>query len=129
MRVLLIVFFAGLIFGQSPKLPPDIDPQSNSRLPLIHRDQLNDDEKKVFDDVANTAPGSGSNSQLNSNPTNSKLEKPVARMKPYFGWPIASLIAPMANGPTTADRQVKKRITPAMAPCSDLGKQLIPFGI
>ena len=57
MRVLLIVFFAGMIFGQSPKLPPDIDPQSNSRLPLIRRDQLNDDEKKIFDDVANTAPG------------------------------------------------------------------------
>ena len=57
MRLLPIVFFAGLMFGQSPKLPPDIDLQSNSRLPLIQRDQLNDDEKKIFDDVANTAPG------------------------------------------------------------------------
>jgi hypothetical protein len=57
MRILLFVYFSGLLFGQSPKLPPDIDPQSNSRLPLIQRDQLSDDEKKIFDDVANTAPG------------------------------------------------------------------------
>jgi hypothetical protein len=57
MRVLLIVSFAGLMFGQNSKLPPDIDPHSNSRLPLIQRDQLNDDEKKVFDDVANTPAG------------------------------------------------------------------------
>src|SRR5690349_11093819 len=69
----------------------------------------------------------GSKSQLSSSPTNSKPAKPVARMNPYFGWPIASLTAPIANGPTTADRQVKKRITPAMAPCSDFGKQLIPL--
>ena len=57
MRLLLFVCFSGLLFGQSPKLPPDIDPRSNSRLPLIRRDQLGDEDKKVFDDVANTAPG------------------------------------------------------------------------
>lgn len=57
MRVLLIVCFAASMFGQKPNLPSDIDPQSNSRLPLIQRDQLNDADKKVFDDVANTAPG------------------------------------------------------------------------
>jgi hypothetical protein len=57
MRVLLIACLAGSVFGQKPNLPPDIDPQSNSRLPLIKRDQLSDDDKKVFDDVANTAPG------------------------------------------------------------------------
>jgi len=57
MRVLLIVCFAASMFGQKPNLPPDIDSQSNSRLPLIQRDQLNDADKKVFDDVANTAPG------------------------------------------------------------------------
>jgi 4-carboxymuconolactone decarboxylase len=45
------------MFGQNPNLPSDIDPQSNSRLPLIQKDQLGDDDKKVFDDVANTAPG------------------------------------------------------------------------
>lgn len=57
MRALLIVCLAGSVFGQNPNLPPDIDPQSNSRLPLIKRDQLSDDDKRVFDDVANTAPG------------------------------------------------------------------------
>jgi 4-carboxymuconolactone decarboxylase len=57
MRVLLLICLAASMFGQQPKLPPDIDPQSNSRLPLIQRDQLNDADKKVFDDVANTAPG------------------------------------------------------------------------
>jgi 4-carboxymuconolactone decarboxylase len=45
------------MFGQKPTLPPDIDSQSNSRLPLIQRDQLSAEDKKVFDDVANTAPG------------------------------------------------------------------------
>jgi len=45
------------MFGQKLQLPPDIDSQSNSRLPLIQRDQLNAEDKKVFDDVANTAPG------------------------------------------------------------------------
>jgi 4-carboxymuconolactone decarboxylase len=57
MRVLLIMWLCATMFGQKPNLPPDIDPESNSRLPLIKRDQLNDTDKKVFDDVANTAPG------------------------------------------------------------------------
>jgi hypothetical protein len=51
----------------------------------------------------------------------------VARAKPYFAWPMASLTAPMANGPTTAETQVKNKITPAIAPCSDFGNQLIPL--
>ncbi len=57
MRSLMLICFAAAMFGQTPKLPPDIDPQSGSRLPLIQRDQLSDDDRKVFDDVANTAPG------------------------------------------------------------------------
>jgi len=57
MRILLLVCFVSSVFGQNTKLPPDIDPQSNSRLPLIKRDQLSDEDKKVFDDVSNTAPG------------------------------------------------------------------------
>jgi 4-carboxymuconolactone decarboxylase len=57
MRILVLMSFAALLFGQAPKLPGDIDPQSNSRLPLIQRGQLSDEDKKVFDDVANTAPG------------------------------------------------------------------------
>ena len=57
MRVLLLICFAAAVFGQKPTLPPDLDSQSNSRLPLIQRDQLNAEDQKVFDDVANTAPG------------------------------------------------------------------------
>lgn len=57
MRVLLIICLAASAFGQKSNLPPDIDAQSNSRLPLIQRDQLNEADRKVFDDVANTAPG------------------------------------------------------------------------
>lgn len=37
MRILLLICFAASVFGQNPKLPPDIDPQSNSRLPSIQR--------------------------------------------------------------------------------------------
>ena len=57
MRVLVLIGFSAVMFAQKPKLPQDIDSQSNSRLPLIQRDQLNDEDKKVFDDVANSAPG------------------------------------------------------------------------
>jgi hypothetical protein len=57
MRVLLLICFTAAMFGQKPKLPPDIDSQSNSRLPLIQKDQLDAEGKKLFDDVANTAPG------------------------------------------------------------------------
>src|SRR5579871_1209153 len=56
MRVLIILFAASMS-AQNPKLPPDLDPQSNSRLPLIQRNQLSAEDQKVFDDVANTAPG------------------------------------------------------------------------
>jgi 4-carboxymuconolactone decarboxylase len=55
--MLLLICIAASMFGQKPKLPADIDPQSNSRLPLIQRGQLSDADKKVFDEVANTAPG------------------------------------------------------------------------
>ena len=53
----MLVCFAASMFGQNPNLPPDIDPKSNSRLPLIQKDQLSEDDKKIFDDVSNTAPG------------------------------------------------------------------------
>jgi 4-carboxymuconolactone decarboxylase len=61
MRVLpLLAFAAASLFAQKAAFPPDINPQSNSRLPLIQRDQLNEQDKKIFDDVANTAPGRAS---------------------------------------------------------------------
>jgi 4-carboxymuconolactone decarboxylase len=57
MRFLLLICFAAAAYGQKPAPPSDIDSQSNSRLPLLQRDQLNAEDKKLFDDVANTAPG------------------------------------------------------------------------
>ena len=41
--------------------------------------------------------------------------------------PNASLTAPIASGASTAETQVKKRMTPAPAPWSAFGRQLIPF--
>jgi hypothetical protein len=43
-----------------------------------------------------------------------------------FRWTAPELAA-MASGASTADTHVKKRITPAAAPCSDFGTQLMPF--
>ena len=57
----------------------------------------------------------------------SSAAKPVASENPYSIRPNASLTAPMASGASTADAHVKKRITPAPAPCSDFGRQLMPF--
>ena len=68
-----------------------------------------------------------SNIQLNSNPRNNSAANPAASTKPYLGSPIASLTAPIASGPKTAETHVKNKITPATAPCSDFGKQLMPF--
>jgi len=66
-------------------------------------------------------------SQLSSAPAKSRAAKPVASEKPYAICPNASLTAPIASGASTADAQVKNRITPAPAPCSDFGRQLMPF--
>ena len=69
----------------------------------------------------------GSNTQFKNNPRKRSAANPVARMNPYLACPITSLTAPIAKGPVTADKQVKKRITPAIEPCSDFGKQLMPL--
>jgi len=50
-----------------------------------------------------------------------------AKIKPYFGPPKASLMAPIANGPKAAAPQVKNRMTPDTAPCSVFRKQLMPL--
>src|ERR1035438_5805110 len=60
-------------------------------------------------------------------PANKSAAKAVARTNPYLGLPIASLIAPIASGARTAERQVKNKSTPAPAPCFDLGRQLMPL--
>ena len=44
-----------------------------------------------------------------------------------MGPPMASLIAPIESGASTADKHVKNRSTPAAAPCSDFGTLLMPF--
>lgn len=48
---LLTVLLAAAAAAQSQKLPPDLDPQSFSRLPLIQRDQLSGDALRAFDAV------------------------------------------------------------------------------
>jgi hypothetical protein len=50
--------------AQSQKLPPDIDPQSFSRLPLLQRDQLSGEALKSFDAVA----GKDANGKQRSTP-------------------------------------------------------------
>jgi 4-carboxymuconolactone decarboxylase len=53
MRVLIFTLaLAAAGVAQSQKLPPDIDPQSFSRLPLLQRDQLSGDALRVFGAVA-----------------------------------------------------------------------------
>src|SRR3974390_3721477 len=48
---LLIILLAACAAAQSPKLPPDIDPQSFSRLPLLERERLSGDPLRVFDAI------------------------------------------------------------------------------
>src|SRR6185436_15288408 len=69
----------------------------------------------------------GVNSQLNRRPANSTTASAAASQKPCAMSPVASLTAPMTSGATTADTQVKNRMTPAAAPCSAFGTQLMPF--
>src|SRR5213594_2035444 len=64
---------------------------------------------------------------FNTDARKSRAAKPVASMNPYLACPIASLTAAIASGARTADAQVKNKMTPAAAPCSDFGMQLIPF--
>src|SRR5581483_1400994 len=49
-RWTLLLFAAtALLNAQSAKLPADIDPQSLSRLPLLHREQLDANGQRVYD--------------------------------------------------------------------------------
>jgi 4-carboxymuconolactone decarboxylase len=47
----LAVLLAGCAAAQTASLPPDIDAKSNSRLPLIQRDQMSPEGQHVFDQV------------------------------------------------------------------------------
>ena len=55
-----VLFFFGLLAvagaAQTPKLPADIDPQSFSRLPLIHREQLSGEALRIYDAVTGKDP-------------------------------------------------------------------------
>src|SRR4051812_12311512 len=56
LRAMRVLFLSGLLAvaraAQTPKLPADIDPQSFSRLPFIHREQVSGDALRVYDGVA-----------------------------------------------------------------------------
>ena len=62
--LILIAIIAAAGAAQSRKLPPDIDPQSFSRLPLLERDQLSGEALKTFDAVA----GKDANSKERATP-------------------------------------------------------------
>lgn len=51
----LVVLGAAAVSAQRPSYPPDIDPESGNRLPLVKRADLDEYGKKVYDD--NLAPG------------------------------------------------------------------------
>ncbi len=61
----LLLMVAALMPGQAPttqKLPPDIDPKSYSRLPLLSRDQMSGEGLRVYDALVGKdrpAPGLG----------------------------------------------------------------------
>ena len=53
-RLLLVVFICAVsvpLRTQSIPLPPDIDPQSYSRLPLIPRAQLDGNGQRIYDAI------------------------------------------------------------------------------
>jgi 4-carboxymuconolactone decarboxylase len=56
MRLVHFILLAGLALAQSGSaqapLPKDIDPQSLSRLPVVQRDSLDDDGKRIYDMLA-----------------------------------------------------------------------------
>jgi 4-carboxymuconolactone decarboxylase len=50
------------LFARLPQLPPDIDPESLSRLPLVKRESLDDNGKRIYDYIAGnrgSAPRTG----------------------------------------------------------------------
>ena len=54
MRTVVFFLLAVSLNAQAPKLPPDLDPQSYSRLPFVTRSRLDAEGKRIFD-VINTA--------------------------------------------------------------------------
>jgi len=51
--LLAVASFAAALGAQTAALPPDVDPQSFSRLPLLTRDDMKDeDSKRIYDELA-----------------------------------------------------------------------------
>ncbi len=87
-RFLPILFAAAMplassLFGQAaaPKLPEGIDPKSYSRLPLITRDTLDAEGKRIFDVTSNVPGNTPSNNPRLGPPANSLYALKVA--EPY----------------------------------------------
>jgi len=56
------LLLAAAVFAQSSKLPADIDPESLSRLPVVQRDKLDENGKRIYDYIAGgrgSAPKTG----------------------------------------------------------------------
>src|ERR1700685_335835 len=55
--MIIAMSFAGVLGAQTALLPKDIDPQSYSRLPLLTRDDMRDDDGKRIYDMLAGGPG------------------------------------------------------------------------
>jgi 4-carboxymuconolactone decarboxylase len=55
--MVLVMSFAAVAGAQTAALPPDIDPQSFSRLPLLTRDDMKDEDGKRIYDMLAGGPG------------------------------------------------------------------------
>jgi 4-carboxymuconolactone decarboxylase len=61
-RTLVFLMLSATLLAQSSKLPPDIDSESLSRLPLAKRDSLDENGKRIYDYIAGnrgSAPKTG----------------------------------------------------------------------
>jgi 4-carboxymuconolactone decarboxylase len=87
LAVLLTAASTGLAIAQS-KLPPDIDPKSFTRLPLIDRASLDDEGKKIWDYVggARGMPATGPAPLTMYSP---KLAKPIHELNQYLRTTVA----------------------------------------
>jgi 4-carboxymuconolactone decarboxylase len=52
LSTLVILFFAATLAAQTPNLSKDIDPESLSRLPVVKRDDLDENGKRIYDYIA-----------------------------------------------------------------------------
>ena len=56
-RLLLLLGLCGIAAGQTPATPPDIDPNSLSRFPIVQRSEMKTDaDRAAYDYVVGTEP-------------------------------------------------------------------------